>query len=90
MVTNAQVKPGRAPAARSAAVPLAGRQRIFRAGAWGVDKVDDVAPRIRPDSQGKSLASAVNLKFLSVLRHDNHRNFKFKTRTRIIKLLVVL
>ena len=23
--------------------------------------------------------SAVNLKFLSVVRHDRHRNFKFKT-----------
>ena len=41
--------------ARSAAVPLAGRQRIFRAGVWGGDKGDDVATRIRPDSQGKSL-----------------------------------
>src|ERR1700720_4373454 len=34
--------------------------------------------------------SAVNLKFLSLLAASLFRNFKFKNRTRIIKLLVVL
>jgi hypothetical protein len=34
--------------------------------------------------------SAVNLKFLSVLLQSHYRNFKFKTRTRNINLLVLL
>jgi len=34
--------------------------------------------------------SAVDLKFLSAVRHARHRNFKSKNRTRIIGLLVHL
>src|SRR5208337_569103 len=38
----------------------------------------------------RTTSSAVNLKFLSFVRKASCRNFKFKTRTRIIKLLVPL
>ena len=66
MVTNAQVKPAvrPPPVARPCRLP-AGR-RIFRAGAWGGDKVDDVATSIRPDSKGKSLL-VIELKSVNAL-----------------------
>ena len=83
MVTNAQVKPAvrPPPVARPCRLP-AGR-RIFRAGAWGGDKVDDVATRIRPDSQGKSLlviglksANALDFKVPPTLLAHSDSSFK--------------
>jgi hypothetical protein len=60
----------RPPIARPCRLP-AGR-RIFRAGAWGGDKVDDVATRIRPDSQGKSLL-VIELKSANALGFPHRR-----------------